>query len=69
MSNCLSGRGESCGHPDSRLDRAEQDVLAFMAFPKDHWPKIASTNCLERLNKEIKPRSNVVGIFPNNEAA
>ena len=50
------------------LDRAEQDVLAFMAFPKDHWPKIASTNCLERLNKEIKRRSNVVGIFPNNDA-
>jgi putative transposase len=39
-----------------------------MAFPKDHWPKIASTNCLERLNKEIKRRSNVVGIFPNNAA-
>jgi putative transposase len=50
------------------LDRAEEDVLAFMAFPKDHWPKIASTNCLERLNKEIKRRSNVVGIFPNNAA-
>lgn len=50
------------------MDGAEQDVLAFMAFPKDHWPKLASTNCLERLNKEIKRRSNVVGIFPNNAA-
>jgi putative transposase len=50
------------------LDSAEQDVLAFMAFPKDHWPKLASTNCLERLNKEIKRRANVVGIFPNNAA-
>lgn len=50
------------------MDSAEEDVLAFMAFPKDHWPKLASTNCLERLNKEIKRRSNVVGIFPNNAA-
>ena len=50
------------------LDSAEEDVLAFMAFPKEHWPKLASTNCLERLNKEIKRRSNVVGIFPNNRA-
>lgn len=50
------------------MDAAEEDVLGFMSFPKDHWPKIASTNCLERLNKEIKRRSNVVGIFPNNAA-
>ncbi|GAB4564744.1 MAG: hypothetical protein Tsb0017_24880 [Geothermobacteraceae bacterium] len=50
------------------MDLAEEDVLAFMAFPKEHWPKLASTNCLERLNKEIKRRSNVVGIFPNNAA-
>ena len=50
------------------MDSAEEDVLAFMAFPQDHWPKLASTNCLERLNKEIKRRANVVGIFPNNAA-
>ncbi len=50
------------------MDSAEEDVLAFMAFPGDHWPKLASTNCLERLNKEIKRRTNVVGIFPNNAA-
>lgn len=43
-------------------------MLAFMSFPKEHWPQLASTNSLERLNKEIKRRSRVVGIFPNNAA-
>jgi putative transposase len=47
---------------------AREDVLAYMAFPKEHWPQLASTNPLERLNKEIKRRSDVVGIFPNDAA-
>ncbi|MCI4681659.1 IS256 family transposase [Rhodoblastus acidophilus] len=47
------------------LDAAEADVLAFMAFPRAHWPKLHSTNPIERLNKEVKRRANVVGIFPN----
>ena len=42
--------------------------LAFTAFPKAHWPKIWSTNPLERVNKEIKRRARVVGIFPNEAA-
>mgnify|MGYP006274142011 CR=1 FL=1 len=47
------------------MDEAETDVLAFMSFPRAHWPKLHSTNPLERLNKEVKRRANVVGIFPN----
>ena len=41
------------------MRRAEDDVLAYKSFPKEHWAKIHSTNPLERLNKEIKRRTNV----------
>jgi putative transposase len=50
------------------MDHAEADVLAFMSFPKSHRVQIHSTNPLERLNAEIKRRTNVVGIFPNEPA-
>jgi putative transposase len=50
------------------LEDAQHDVLAFMDFPKAHRTQIASTNPLERLNAEIKRRTNVVGIFPNDPA-
>ncbi|CUB00911.1 transposase, partial [Thiomonas bhubaneswarensis] len=50
------------------MDDAEHDVLAFMTFPKAHWPQTDSTNPLERLNADIKRRTHVVGIFPNDGA-
>jgi putative transposase len=50
------------------MDEAREDVLAYTAFPREHWPQISSTNPLERLNGEIKRRSDVVGIFPNDAA-
>jgi transposase-like protein len=50
------------------MDEAEADVLAYLAFPPEHWRQIWSTTPLERLNKEVKRRSDVVGIFPNEAA-
>ena len=50
------------------MDDAENDVLAYMTFPKEHRLKLHSTNPIERLNGEIKRRTEVVGIFPNEEA-
>ena len=47
------------------LGQAEDDILAYMAFPQKHWTRIYSTNPLERLNKEVKRRTNVVGVFPD----
>jgi len=50
------------------LDAAEDDVLAYLAFPAGHWTKIWSNNPLERLIKEVKRRTDVIGIFPNTAA-
>jgi putative transposase len=50
------------------MEAPRDDVPACLCFPQEHWRKIWSTNPLERLNKEIKRRTNVVGIFPNDKA-
>ena len=50
------------------LEGAEEDLLAFYRFPPEHWTKLRSTNPLERVNKEIGRRTDVVGIFPNDQA-
>src|SRR6202795_1516850 len=51
------------------LEDAEEDLIAFYMFPREHWTKLRSTNPLERVNKEIARRSDVVGIFPNDPSA
>jgi putative transposase len=53
---------------ETMLTDAKGDICAFSAFPQAHWKKVWSTNPLERVNKEIKRRTNVVGIFPNEAA-
>jgi transposase-like protein len=60
--------GARFGRAVEFLVEVEEEILAFYDFPREHWRQIYSTNPLERLNKELKRRSAVVGIFPNREA-
>ena len=67
---------EAVAHLDGRLGKvatiledAEPEILAFYAFPAAHWRKLRSTNPLERFNREIGRRNDVVGIFPDEQAA
>jgi putative transposase len=60
--------GKQLPKVEAMLREARDDLLAFTAFPVGHWKKIWSTNPLERLNKEVKRRTDVVGVFPNPAA-
>lgn len=65
VADALRDRNDRLG---ALMDAAREDVLTYMDYPKEHWNQVASTNPLEWLNKEIKRRADVVGIFPNDDA-
>ena len=60
--------GRQLPEVEQMLRDARDDLLAFTGFPISHWKKIWSTNPLEQLNKEVKRRTDVVGVFPTPEA-
>ena len=60
--------GRQLPEVEAMMREAKDDLLAFSAFPQVHWRQLWSTNPLERTNKEIKRRTDVVGVFPNPAA-
>jgi putative transposase len=65
---CSSASAQPFPRSTKLLEEAEEVLLAFYRFPAPHWSKLRSTNPLERVNREIGRRSDVVGIFPNDAA-
>jgi putative transposase len=61
--------GATCAKALQILDDGLSDALTFMAFPREHWSRISSTNQIERINREIRRRTRVIGIFPNIASA
>jgi putative transposase len=68
LGEVVAAPGQTAPKVARLLADAEHELLAFMAFPPEHWPKLRSTNPLERVNREIGRRSDVVGIYPNDAA-
>jgi putative transposase len=68
VGDALARLGKPLPKVAALLEEAEEDLLVFYVLPTEHWPKLRSTNPLERVNREIGRRTDVVGIFPNDRS-